>query len=442
MFLYIFPNHIFSIDIINNVIEENKDISKIVLWEHPDFFSKYNFNKKKIILHRSSMKTYQNLLIRCIKMPISYIEFHKKHKMDKSNSIMFDPINNIPNLTKNVIESPNFFLSKNEYLTIKSNKKSIRFTTYFYPRCKKKFKFLENVTSKDKYNREKIKDDDIVIPTLMQIDKNAYVEEAIRYVEKYFSNNYGHVDNFNYPITHSQAQEWLKHFIKYKLECFGKYQDAIMKDNNTLFHSVLSSSLNIGLLNPIDIIDCIRDNVKITTNNINSVEGFVRQLCWREYQRFCYIHYNKIRQQNYFKLNKKLTNKWYEGNLNVLPVDDCIRKAFDTGYLHHIERLMIMGNFMVLSEINPKQGFKWFMEFAIDSYEWVMLQNVYDMVFFCGNGLTTHKPYITSSNYILKMSNYSSKNKWDELWNLKFKEFKTKHKSKLWKYRYHFQGLK
>ena len=439
MYLYIFPNHLFSFDIIKNVIEKN-DISEIILWEHPDFFSKYNFNKKKLILHRSSMKAYENLLNRHTNVPILYIEFHKKHKMKKSKSIMFDPINNIKSVTTNIIESPNFFLSKNDYFAIKANKKSIRFTTYFYPRCKKKFKFLEDIASKDKYNRENLKDD-VVIPSLIQINKNKYIEEAITYVNNHFDNNYGNVCNFNYPITHDQAKEWLLHFIKYKLESFGKYQDAIWKDNNTLFHSVLSSSINIGLLNPIDIIDSLR-SVKITKKNINSVEGFVRQLCWREYQRFCYIHYNHIANKNYFNFKKRITKQWYDGTTNIIPVNDCIRKAFDTGYLHHIERLMIIGNFMTLSEINPKQGFKWFMEFAIDSYEWVMMQNVYDMVFFCSNGLTTHKPYITSSNYILKMSNYSSKYKWDEIWDLKYENFKIKFKNKLWKYRYHFQGLK
>ena len=97
--------------------------------------------------------------------------------------------------------------------------------------------------------------------------------------------------------------------------------------------------------------------------------------------------------------------------MGIKPIDDLIHKAFDTAYLHHIERLMFVGNFMNLSEINPQQGFKWFMEFSIDSYEWVMYQNVYDMVFFATEGMTMRKPYISSSNYVLKMSSYK-KGEW------------------------------
>jgi deoxyribodipyrimidine photolyase-related protein len=200
---------------------------------------------------------------------------------------------------------------------------------------------------------------------------------------------------------------------------------------------MLSSSLNIGLINPRDILD----QLKLVKNDIplNSLEGYFRQLCWREFQRYCYIHYSYLSTRNYFSLKNPINKKWYEGTTNILPVDNCIKKAFDTGYLHHIERLMIIGNFMILSEIKPTHGHRWFMEFAIDSYEWVMLQNVYDMVFFNGNGLTSYKPYITSNNYLIKMSNYSKTKEWNDVWNSKYRSFLKKHTSKLYKYRYHFK---
>ena len=117
---------------------------------------------------------------------------------------------------------------------------------------------------------------------------------------------------------------------------------------------------------------------------MNSLEGFIRQLFWREYQKYCYTYYNF--NKNYFGNKKKLTKAWYNGTLGVEPIDDCIKKGFDTGYLHHIERLMVMGNYMNLYGLHPDEGFKWFMEFSIDSYEWVMHQNVYDMVFFVSGG--------------------------------------------------------
>jgi deoxyribodipyrimidine photolyase-related protein len=128
---------------------------------------------------------------------------------------------------------------------------------------------------------------------------------AIKYVEKHFPNNYGNTDNaFNYPVTHKTAIKWLQNFIKYKFKKFGPYQDFINKDNFTMFHSVLSSSLNIGLINPSDIIKII--NHYKSKIPINSFEGYIRQLFWREYQRYCYgyadINFNK----NYFGNKKKL----------------------------------------------------------------------------------------------------------------------------------------
>jgi len=205
-----------------------------------------------------------------------------------------------------------------------------------------------------------------------------------------------------------------------------------------MFHSLLSSSINIGLLNPSEIIYHLNKYKEVVP--INSFEGYLRQLFWREYQRYTYIYidWNKL---NYFGNNKKLSKKWYNGTLGVEPVDDLIKSGIHTGYIHHIGRLMFVGNFMNLSGISPNEGFKWFMEFSIDSYEWVMCQNVKDMVFFVSGGITTRKPYITSSNYILKMSNYN-KDKWSEKWDTLYRLFLTKNKLKLWKFRYHFPTLK
>jgi deoxyribodipyrimidine photolyase-related protein len=134
----------------------------------------------------------------------------------------------------------------------------------------------------------------------------------------------------------------------------------------------------------------------------------------------------------------KLGKEFYEGSLAIDPVDDAIKEAFDTGYLHHIKRLMVVGNCMNLAGISPREGFKWFMEFSCDSYEWVMHQNVYDMVFFVNGGTSNQsmrRPYICSSNYILKMSNYKKGNWCNKLDQL-YKKFVIKHKKKLWKYRY------
>jgi deoxyribodipyrimidine photolyase-related protein len=436
MLLYILPNQLFEHKYIP------KETEAIVLWEHPSFFTKYKFNKKKLLLHRASMKYYFDKLPNYIKK--EYIDFNVKHSKPKQ-AFYFDPINKVETFIDNkyMLESPNFFIPKNMLLDIydKKKSKSISFTRYFYPRCKQHVDFLQNTSSTDNQNRQSFTEDlDIKVPNnKLDNDSKKYVFEAIQYVNTYFNKNYGNTDNFSFPIHHKGASVFLKHFIEYNLSNFGKYQDAFDTTHKNMFHSMLSSSLNIGLINPQDILVQLKLIKKEVP--LNSLEGYFRQLCWREFQRYCYIHYSYLSTKNYFSLKKPINKEWYEGTTNILPVDNCIKKAFDTGYLHHIERLMIIGNFMILSEIKPTHGHKWFMEFAIDSYEWVMLQNVYDMVFFNGNGLTSYKPYITSNNYLIKMSNYSKTKEWNDVWNSKYRAFLKKHTSELYKYRYHFKLL-
>lgn len=430
--LIILPNQLFDIKYID------KKTNKIILWEHSQYFKKYKYNKKKIMLHRASMKYYYDYLKKN-RYKIDYVEFNKKMDFkfgSKNKYYMFDPIDKIKiNKFINIIESPNFLLTKNIYEEYR--KKTNKFFFYnFYMWSKKKINIIPNIKSKDKENREIIKNK-IKLPPKPKTNTNKYIREAKKYVEKHFKNNYGNTDNFIYPISHKYAKKWLIQFINKKFKQFGKYQDYIDKNNSYLFHSLLSSSINIGLINPIEIINLIKKyKNKIP---INSYEGYIRQLFWREYQRYCYLYYN-FKNKNYFGNKKKLTNSWYTGKLGILPVDDAIKVGFDTGYLHHILRLMIVGNFMNLNRIHPWEGLKWFMEFSCDSYEWVMYQNVLDMVFFVSGGETMRRPYISSSNYILKMSNYK-KDDWSVKWNKLYYSFVKKNKKKLMKYKYFFGNI-
>jgi len=423
----ILPNTLFNIKYLTN-----KDYEYII-YEHPDFFTKYNFNKKKLILHRASMQYYYDLL-KENNFNVKYIEFNKN--LPKNKYIYFDPINKIK-INGDMIESPNFLLSKDQYNIYRNKTDKFKFNN-FYLWAKKELDLYTELKSLDKFNRKRYNFDIpiIKVPKINNIDEY-YIDNAIKYIEKNFKNNYGNINNFIYPVTHNTAKKWLNDFLKKKLNNFGNYQDFINKDNNYMFHSILSSSINIGLLNPIDIINKL-DKYK-TKVELNNFEGYLRQLFWREYQRYCYI-YIKF-NYNYFNNTKKLNKNWYNGTLDIKPVDDIIISGFDTGYIHHIGRLMVIGNFMMLNNISPKEGFKWFMEFSCDSYEWVMYQNVYDMVFFATGGLTTIKPYITSSNYILNMSNYKKDN-WCNLWDNLYYDFLKKNKDKLYKYRYYFPHIK
>jgi deoxyribodipyrimidine photolyase-related protein len=347
-------------------------------------------------------------------------------------------------LPKNTViydkDTPNLLLTR-EHINRYRDKTGKFFFNAFYMWSKKELNIIPKIKSQDKLNRQKPKNVICVSQpysdVAMRKDISKYIEEASKYVEKHFKNNCGMLgkeNGFIYPITHADSIKWLEHFIKNKLKNYGNYQDYIDKNNRHLCHSLMSALINIGLINPRDIIDILEKERKTRDIPMNSYEGFIRQLFWREYQHLCYLYVDF--SGNYFGNNKLLGKEWYSGNTGIIPVDDSIREAFDTGYLHHIKRLMVIGNYMNLCNIKPSEGFRWFMEFSCDSYEWVMYQNVYDMVFFSTGGKTMRRPYISSSNYILNMSNYS-KDSWCEIWNTKNRTFKNKNKKKLWKYIYY-----
>ena len=452
-FLYILPHQLFEPEYLRPVLD-TLQTPTVVLWEHPDFFIKFKFNKKKLVLHRASMQYYHDnviipLLTEYENGECEYVPFSRtKHKVPRG-AVCFDPINRIIALNNiKQFESPNFLLRKDQYdvLMKKHNSfkdKNINFTTHFYTFCKEQLKYLQKIPSQDKHNRNALRDN-VAIPLLpfaVNAEEYVYVEEATSYVEKHFSKNYGTAEDFAYPISRERALGWLDDFMKKRLKGFGTYQDAIRHDDthNVMFHSVLSSSMNIGLLHPMEVKNRLENQEGKA--GLNDIEGFFRQLCWREYQRFCYIHlFKELNRTNFYGLRKRLTKKWYNGSLGVRPVDVCIKNAFENAYLHHIERLMVVGNFMVLSEIRPTDAHRWFMEFAIDSYEWVMLQNVYDMLYFGSGGRTSYKPYISSDNYVIKMSNYKRTDE-GQLWSKMYKDFVVKHKKLLYKYRYHFPHI-
>jgi deoxyribodipyrimidine photolyase-related protein len=424
-FFVILPNQLFNKKYLTKKY-------KYIILEHPHYFEKYKYNKKKLLLHFASLRYY--------------FDYLKKHKFDvkmvKSLTIadyyMFRPADKIKLEGKPIfIETP-FFLLDDALLKEFRNKTDKFFFHSFYNFGKKKLNIIPDVKSTDKSNRKRMPKDMKIPPIPSNKNDYDYIKNASVYVNKNYKQNYGNTDDFQFPISHKTALKFLKHFVMKKFKHFGDYQDYIIKDESYLFHSILSTSLNIGLLTPMDVIKEIgKYKSKVP---INSYEGFIRLLFWREYQNYCYIYYD-FDNKNYFGNNKKLTEKWYNGKTGIEPVDDCIIKAFDTGYLHHIERLMIVGNYMNLSGIKPKEGYKWFMEFSCDSYEWVMNQNVLDMVFCVSGGETMRKPYISSSNYILKMSNYK-KGEWSEKWDETFKQFIIKNKEKLNKFRYFFPFLK
>jgi deoxyribodipyrimidine photolyase-related protein len=242
-----------------------------------------------------------------------------------------------------------------------------------------------------------------------------------------------------FPVDRTGSLARLRYFIKHNLFRFGDFQDVIItnEENSFVFHSALSPMLNVGLLTPREVMEAVLayfNNLSASKKlkSIHNVEGYIRQILgWREFSRYMYYHSRKYLNKNYFDARKRLNDTWYAGTTGIEPVDLCIRKAFKFGYLHHIERLMVVANYMTLTGISPTQMYRWFTEFSLDSYDWVMEYNIYCMASYSDGGQFTSKPYISTSRYILKMSNFASHQPWADKWDAMFWEFLTKHKSKI-----------
>jgi len=235
-----------------------------------------------------------------------------------------------------------------------------------------------------------------------------------------------------YPTTTRDAKLWLDEFLHTRFELFGPYEDAIESGQNWLYHSVLSPMLNVGLLTPDYVVSQALLHAKTYKVPMNSVEGFIRQVIgWREFMRATYEdHGVSMRTGNHWQHTRPMPEAFYKAQTGIDPVDDCISRVNEHAYCHHIERLMVLGGFMFLCEIHPDDIYKWFMELFIDSYDWVMVTNVYAMSQHADGGLITTKPYFSGSNYVIKMSHYK-KGPWSEIWDALFWRWIIKNKDKL-----------
>lgn len=258
--------------------------------------------------------------------------------------------------------------------------------------------------------------------------KNPNTKKIIAEVESEFPDAIGEADPFLYPTTHEEAHQALRMFLDKKIALFGDYQDAIKQENSFLFHSVLSPILNIGLLTPDEVIQAAINHAGKHSVPLNSLEGFLRQIMgWREFVRASYLLKGSFQRSfNFFHHKDKIPKRFWEGSVGILPLDTIIKRILKTGYCNHIERLMVLGNFLLLTETAPQEIYKWFMGYFVDAYDWVMVPNVYGMSQYADGGIIVTKPYISSSNYILKMSDYP-KGEWTEIWDGLFWRFLQKH---------------
>jgi deoxyribodipyrimidine photolyase-related protein len=439
---------------VNLFLNINKLINKkVFLIEEPKYFTEYKYHKLKIAYHRATMKSYYDYLLNN-NIKVEYIDFYNVNQIfyeslnDKTKNIkMYDPcdknlVNKILKYIPNLIieETLNFTVNKNlidENINKFYNGKKYNHQNFYKWQRKRLNILIEKdgeptggIWSYDKDNRKKLPKD-IKIPNILNLDNdkyiNQYINESKIYIEKYFKNNYGSLDNFIYPINHEDSKKWLIYFLKNKFTNFGIYEDAESDKDPFLFHSVLTPMMNIGLLTDNEVLNIVLKYQDKTP--IESFEGFIRQIIgWRNYMYTIYLLESENMVNSNFLNNKNVLNKkmMWEGNTDILPIDNIINKIVNYGYAHHIERLMYLGNYMLLCMIDPKDVYEIFMEWTIDAYEWVMIPNVYAMSQYADGGSIMTRPYFSSSNYILKMSDYKKK-EWCKIWDALYYNFINTH---------------
>ncbi len=244
------------------------------------------------------------------------------------------------------------------------------------------------------------------LPDVTWPDRDPAVDDAVAWVRRAFPDAPGDAGAFAWPTDHAEAEAMLDEFVTERLETFGPYEDAVTTRSATLFHSVLTPALNIGLLTPAQVLARVLDHADDHEVPLASLEGFVRQLIgWREYRRCVYVtHGRQMRTANHLAHTRPLAPGWWDGTTGLDPVDLVVRRVLERGWAHHIERLMVAGNAMCLLRTEPDEVYEWFMALFVDAYDWVMVPNVYAMSQFAAGPMITTKPYVSASSYLRRMS--------------------------------------
>lgn len=425
-----------------------------VLIEDPLFFRQYRFHAQKLLLHRLSMRAYERRLMDANIKTFYFGSAELEHSSEIGAKLVECGVHQVQivdpcddwlqsRLTKSlqkskigleILNDPNFLTPLSEFEPFGSGRKTWYFTD-FYVAQRKRMKILLDSDGRpmggkwsfDSANRRKLpKGLQIPQPKRPPAPKewNATATE----ISTEFPKALGSTADFQYPVTATDARAGLDNFLKQRLENFGDFEDAIEPSQAFLFHSVLTPALNVGLISPMEVIQAALEHADKVP--INSLEGFTRQVIgWREYMRGVYHHLGRRqRTSNYWNHQRPVPAAFYDGTTGIEPVDTVIHRVLKYAYCHHIERLMVLGNFMLLCEICPNAIYRWFMELFIDAYDWVMVPNVYGMSQFADGGLITTKPYISGSAYILKMSSFQ-RGPWCEIWDALYWRFIDKHRS-------------
>lgn len=313
-----------------------------------------------------------------------------------------------------ILPDDRFIASKAEFAEWAEGRKELRME-FFYREMRRKTGLLMEPDGSpaggkwnyDAENRRPL-DPDLFLPRRPRFKPDAITREVIELVEARFADHFGSLARFEWPVTAAQAEEAADAFFAERLEKFGPYQDAMVAGEDDLYHSLLSTSINLGLLDPLALCRRAEQAWRDGKAPLNSVEGFIRQIIgWREYIRgFYWYEMPALAEANALDAHRPLPEFYWTGETDMACLADCVRSTRDNAHAHHIQRLMVLGNFALLAGIEPGAVADWYLVVYADAYEWVELPNVAAMILYADGGRLASKPYAASGNYIDKMSDY------------------------------------
>lgn len=425
----------------------------VLLVEDPLFFRQYLFHRQKLVYQRATLQNYAVDL----RQAGYQVEIITSRELSTTADVVrtlqlrgitrvryVDPCDDwltqrltaalaAAAIASEVLPDPHFLTPASEISRWTAARQKFFFTDFYITQRKRLNVLLTEdgrpvggKWSFDPDNRKKLPRG-LPIPAVQFPDEHPAATTAREEVGREFPTAPGSDLACRYPTTRAAALDGLHDFLTRRFAAFGDYEDAISREQAILFHSLLTPALNVGLISPAEIVTAAlehRDRVPL-----NALEGFVRQIIgWREYMRLVYLVCGRRqRTRNFWGHSRQMPDSFYTGTTGIVPVDVVIRRVLDRAWCHHIERLMILGNFMLLCEIHPDAVYRWFMELFVDAYDWVMVPNVYGMSQHADGGLITTKPYISGSSYVLKMSDFP-RGDWCPIWDALYWRFVDRHR--------------
>ena len=319
-----------------------------------------------------------------------------------------------------VLPDDRFLCATGEFAAWAAGRKSLRME-FFYREMRRKTGLLMDGEEPDggrwnfdAENRKPAKAD-LFIPKPLRFTPDDMTRDVLDLVGKRFDNHFGELEPFWFGVTRADAEKQLRHFLKTGLAQFGDYQDAMLLSEPFLYHSILSLYINAGLLDPLDVCRRVEKEYRAGRVPLNAAEGFIRQIIgWREYVRGIYwLKMPEYVEQNFLRATRPIPDFYWTGETDMACLRAAVGQTKAEAYAHHIQRLMVTGNFALLAGIEPKQVHEWYLAVYADAYEWVELPNTLGMSQFADGGLLGSKPYAASGNYINRMSDYCGSCRYD-----------------------------